>query len=178
VAAAFVSAATLAANSDPVKAGPKGSPTAPGVARPVVSGSRVAGATFGAHTTTILGTAWNVDNTPIKQATLRLRDVVSGKVAGLSKGNDVGEFAFENIEGGSYVVELLSDTGRIETVGHVFTIASGETVATFVRMEAKVRWGSAFFSNTAKAAAAAAASQGITAITPMPHCVSPPGCSQ
>jgi hypothetical protein len=154
----------------PVSAGP-GVPARGPAARAVKASS-------GSRPTSILGAAWNVDNSPIKQANLRLRDVVSGKVAAVAKGNDAGQFAFANIEPGSYVVELLTDAGRIQTVGHVFTIAPGETVATFVRIGTKVPWGTAFFSNTASAAASSAASQGITAIMPLPKCVSPPGCGQ
>lgn len=149
-----------------------------GTARPVATGSRVAGASFGAaRVTSILGAAWNVDNTPIKEANLRLRNVVTGKIEALTKANDVGQFAFENVNGGSYVVELVTASGKIQTVGHVFTIAPGETVATFVRVGTKAPWGTAFFNNTANAVASAAASEGITAIAPPPLCSSPP-CSQ
>lgn len=141
------------------------------------SGARVTGPSFTARNTSILGVAWNADNSPIKQPSIRLRNVVTGQVAGLTKGNDTGQFAFENIEGGSYVVELLSDAGKIQTVGHVFTIAQGETVATFVRLGNRDPWAAAFFTNTAAAVASSAASQGITALVPLGRCVSPPGCS-
>lgn len=146
-----------------------------GTARPVATGSRVADASFGAaRVTSILGAAWNVDNTPIKEAILRLRNVVTGKIEALTKANDAGQFAFENVNGGSYVVELVTASGKIQTVGHVFTIAPGETVATFVRVGTKVPWGTAFFNNTASAAASSAASEGITAIAPPRLCSSPP----
>jgi hypothetical protein len=145
-----------------------------GTARPVMAGSRPAGTTFGSHTTAILGAAWNADNSPIKYAVLRLRNVDNGKVEALGKSNDVGPFAFTNVPGGSYVVELLSETGNIETIGHVFTIAPGETVATFVRLSAKVPWVASFFNNTLGAVASTAASEGLTAIAPMPLCSSPP----
>ena len=117
--------------------------------------------------TSILGVAWNVDNTPIPGARLQLRNLISGKVDASAIANSSGQFTFTQIEGGRYVVELLGANGRISTVGHAFVIAPGETVATFVRMGTKVPWFSGFFGNAATAVASSAASQGITAIAPV-----------
>lgn len=178
LALAAVTPALLGASPDRPDARPAAKAAkAPGTARPVATGSRVAGASFGGtRVTSILGAAWNVDNTPIKDATLRLRDVVTGKIEAVVKANDAGQFAFENVNGGSYVVELVAASGKIQTVGHVFTIAPGETVATFVRVGTKVPWGTAFFNNTASAVSSSAASEGITAIASPQYCASPPGC--
>ena len=174
IAVALLPVVALGASSDRSKKGTvKGAATNATAA----SATRVGGPSFGLRSTSILGSAWNADNSPLKQAHLRLRDVVSGKAQATAQANDAGQFAFENIDAGSYVVELLNDAGRIRTVGHVFTIAPGETVATFVRLETRVPWASAFFTNTAAAVAASAASQGITALTPLGRCVSPPGCT-
>ena len=117
--------------------------------------------------TAVLGAAWNADNTPVKGAHLRLRNVLTGKVEASSIANDSGQFTFDNVEGGTYVVELVTDNGSVLAVGHPITIASGETVATFVRLGTRVPWFQAFFSNAAAAATSAAASQGISAIAPV-----------
>lgn len=117
--------------------------------------------------TSILGVVWNVDNTPIPGARVQLRNLVSGKVDGTAVANEAGQFTFNQIEGGRYVVELLGANGKIVTVGHGFAIAPGESVATFVRMGTKVPWFSGFFGNAASAIASSAASQGITAIAPV-----------
>jgi hypothetical protein len=129
---------------------------------------------IGSHTTTIVGSAWNADNSPIKFANLRLRDVEDGRIEALTKANDAGQFSFENVPAGSYVVELVNDAGKIETVGHVFTIAQGESVATFVRLRTKVPWMVTFFNNAAGAITATAASGGITALAAPRLCSSPP----
>jgi hypothetical protein len=172
---AGVTPAPLGASPDGPDTRPAGKGT--GTPRAVAIGSRVAGASLGgARLTSILGAAWNVDNTPIKAANLRLRNVVTGKIEALTKANEAGQFAFENVTGGSYVVELLTPSGKVQTVGHVFTIAPGETVATFVRVGTKVPWGTAFFNNTASVISSSAASEGITAIAPIAYCSSPP-CS-
>ena len=155
--------ATLSADDRALKAA-SGTKTAAGPPRP--SG--------GAHATTVIGSAWNADNSPIMGANLRLRNVVTGKIAAVTKANEAGQFTFENVEGGSYAVELVSDSGHVQTVSRVFTIAPGETVATFVRLEPKIKWATAVFNNTAGTVATAAAAVGIAAIKPSGTCQSPP----
>jgi len=46
------------------------------------------------------------------------------------------------------------------------TLGPGDTIATFVRLGAKVPWFSGFFGNSALAVAAAAAATGLTALAP------------
>ena len=92
---------------------------------------------------------------------------MSGKVEATAVADQAGQFTFPRIEGGTYVVELVGENGKILTVGHAFVIAPGETVATFVRLGTKVPWFNGFFSNAASAVASTAASQGITAIAPV-----------
>jgi len=114
-----------------------------------------------------LHAAWKMDNTPIPGARVQLRNVISGKVEATTVADQAGQFTFSRIEGGTYVVELLGEHGKILTVGHAFVIAPGETVATFVRLGTKVPWFTDFFSNAASAVASTAASQGITALAPV-----------
>lgn len=123
-------------------------------------------ATAARRSTSILGAAWNADNSPIPNARLRLRNVQTGRVEATTTADEEGRFTFAAVEGGSYVVELLSETGKVLALGHPFTIAPGETVATFVRLGTKVPWYAAFFSSAAEAAASAAALTGVTAIAP------------
>lgn len=142
---------------------------APAAGRPDRPGPKVGPA---GRTTTILGSAWTANNEPIKQAHLRLRNVITGRVEAAATANDVGQFEFRSIESGSYVVELLSESGRVQVVGQVFSIAPGETVATFIRLGTRVPWYSGFFGNSIAAIAATAASEGITAIAPVARPVS------
>jgi hypothetical protein len=108
-----------------------------------------AGAANGARGTLILGTAWNPDNTPISAARLRLRNVLSGR-----------------IDATTVAIELVTDSGKLLTVGHTFTVGPGETVATFIRLGTKVPWFDKFFSNAASAVSSAAAATGVTAMAP------------
>ena len=123
--------------------------------------------------TTVMGSAWTMNNQPIPAARVQLRNVVTGKIAGTAVADNAGRFSFTNIETGSYVVELVGTNGKTLTVGHPFVIAAGETVATFVRLAAQTPWYAqapwyaAFFSNAAAGASSAAASYGITAMAPV-----------
>lgn len=142
-------------------------PPAASALPPVRSPSRVGATTTANGSTSVVGVAWKVDNTPIPSARLRLRNLVSGKVEANTVSDLTGQFAFAGIEGGTYAVELLGENGKVMTVGHAFVIAPGETVATFIRLGTKVPWFSGFFQNAASAVASTAASQGITAIAPV-----------
>ena len=114
----------------------------------------------------IRGNAWYADNTPIPNARLRLRNVKSGKIAATTTANELGQFVFDNVGTGAYMVELVDENGRVLTVGHTFTAQAGETVATSVRMTVRVPWFAGFFGNAAAAVAATAAATGITALAP------------
>ena len=119
-----------------------------------------------AGSASIMGTAWKADNTPIPQAKVRLRDAGSGKPLAAAIANDAGQFTFGDIEPGSYIVELISDNGKVLAVGHTLAVGAGETIVTFVRLGTKVPWFEGFFVNAAASVAAAAASMGVTAVAP------------
>lgn len=129
----------------------------------------------GTRTISIMGAAWKADNSPIPNAKLRLRNVVTGKIEATAVANETGQFIFTDLESGSYIVELVSDSGKILTIGHTITVGPGETVATFVRTGTKVPWFNGFFGNAASSVSSAAASTGVTAVAPEAmQCASPP----
>lgn len=143
----------------------------PATSQPRMVGIRPARPVQGAgsirlRATTIQGGAWHADNTPIPQARLRLRSVVTGKVEATTEANAAGEFTFSGIAEGTYLVELLSNAGKVLAVGQTFTVAPGHTVATFVRLGPRVPWYNGFFGNAALAVASTAAVVGVTAMAP------------
>lgn len=150
-------------------------PRTNGAAAPSPATARETGRTSPVATrgdSTVIGGAWTADNLPIGQARVRLRDVVTGRVQATAAADDGGQFVFEDVPSGSYAVELLNANGRVQVVGHIFNIAPGETVATFVRTRARVPWFDGFFNNAIAAITATAASQGVTAIAPVARPVS------
>jgi hypothetical protein len=122
-----------------------------------------------------MGWAWSADNKPLPEALVRLRNIVSGRVEAAATATADGEFTFTDVEGGSYVVELVDEEGRVRAVGQVFTIQPGETVATFVRLGAHLPWFTGLFSNTAAAVVSSAAGLGITAVAPVGRALSAEG---
>ena len=117
-----------------------------------------------ATSTSVLGVAWNNDNSPLPAAKVRLRNLHTGRVEATAVTTEIGQFTFSGLEGGAYLIELVGDNGRVMAVGQSFRLEIGETVATFVRLPARQSWLSGAFSNTAAAVIAAASSAGITAI--------------
>ena len=119
------------------------------------------------HQASVVGAAWNADSTGIPGARLRLRNVATGKIVAATRADDSGQFRFQAVPDGSYVIELVDEGGKVLALGHVFTVARGETVATFVRIGTRVPWFTGFFSNAAAAVISTAASEGVTALAPV-----------
>jgi hypothetical protein len=97
---------------------------------------------------------------------------VTGKITGAALADDHGQFRLDQVPAGTYIVELVDESGSVLAVGHVFSAASDDTVATFVRLSTHVPWYDGFFANAAAAAIATAASEGITALAPVGRPVS------
>ena len=133
------------------------------------SAMRAGAAPVAARATSIQGNAWTAENAPIPRARLRLRNVTSGKIDGTAIANEAGQFTFSNMEPGTYLVELVSESASVLAVSHVFTIGADETVATFVRLGNRAPGLLGFFENAATAVASGAASLGIGALAPMPR---------
>lgn len=110
----------------------------------------------------VVGVAWTSDHEPIPNPRLRLRDLVSGRVAASARGNEVGEFVFEEIGAGTYLVELVDRGDRVQAVGEVMTVVAGETVATFVVLSNTAPGIAAIASNAA--AVSTASTAGVPAI--------------
>jgi len=114
---------------------------------------------------TVTGTVWRLDNSPVPDAALQLRDVTSGLVVRSTRGDQAGRFTFLRVNAGSYIVELVDDDRNVLALGQMFSLGPTETVATFIRLGASgARWSGGFLSNAAAAALAAAAAAGVTAI--------------
>jgi hypothetical protein len=129
----------------------------------------------------VTGYLWTANNSPIQNATVQLRSTVTGNVEMYTKTNAVGEFLFSDMKGGSYVIEYVSsasetavasaasNAGGVIAVGSPFTVAPGETVATFVRSINNVpMFLPDLASNVAQSAVQTAAQAGVTAVvTPL-----------
>ena len=114
----------------------------------------------------VMGFAWSATNDPLPNVDVQLRNLLTGTVEARSRTSDAGEFLFTDLEGGTYVVELINDSGRVVALGAPFTVAPGETVATFVRLALPAPWFMTVMSNSAAAAVSTAAGIGVVGVTP------------
>ena len=99
------------------------------------SGSSVTGS----RVTSVMGYLWAGEGTPVSNVTVQLRNIVTGQIEQVSSTLQNGAFAFQNVTSGTYAIEYVTDTaGRVLAVGQAFSVAPGETVATFVRLGGKL----------------------------------------
>ena len=78
----------------------------------------------------ITGSVIDREALPIREATVRLRNLDTKSLDEATKLNPTGEFRFVAQPGVSYVVELVDSGGRIVAVGDVVTVNAGEIVGT------------------------------------------------
>jgi hypothetical protein len=98
-------------------------------------GAAGAASAVGARSTSVVGYLWTANNAAITDATVQLRNTVTGQIDMFTRTNSVGEFIFNNVDTGAYVIEYTADSaGGLLALGHPFTVAPGETIATFVRL--------------------------------------------
>lgn len=130
--------------------------------------------------TQIMGYLWTANNGAITDASVQIRDTVTNVVEAVTKTNAAGEFVFQNVNPGEYVIEYVTDTSKkLLALGHPFTVSPGETVATFVRLSNGLpmllpnELGN-LSSSVASQAVTSAAAQGVTAVaTPLVQVVPP-----
>ena len=131
--------------------------------------------------TQIMGYLWTAQNGAIEEASVQIRNTVTNVVESVTKTNAAGEFVFQNVNPGEYVIEYVTDGAKkgLLALGHPFTVSPGETVATFVRLSNGLPMLlpnelSNLASNAASQAVTSAATQGVTSIaTPLIQVVPP-----
>ena len=99
------------------------------------SGSSVASS----RVTAVMGYLWAGEGTPVSNATVQLRNIVTGQIEQVSTTMQNGAFAFQNVSSGTYAIEYVTESaGRVMAIGQAFSVAPGETVATFVRLGGEI----------------------------------------
>ena len=89
---------------------------------------------IGSSPVQVVGFVWREDDTPVEHPALRIRSRLRGQVAARTTGSVLGEFRFDELDGGSYLIELLDTEDRILAVGQPLTVLPGDTVGTFIRL--------------------------------------------
>lgn len=109
----------------------------------------------------VSGTARNQAGQPVADHGVQLRNTVSGQVALTSTTNGAGAFSFTNVAPGTYVVELVDNSGQVIAVSSSVTLSTGSMTIT----------GVAITTTASNGAAAAAAAGGGSFFTSTPGIV-------
>jgi hypothetical protein len=88
--------------------------------------------------TKIVGTVIDIRQVPVGNARVRLRDLDKGVILGESETNDYGEYSFETLEPGTYIVEVILMDGKVIALSNAGAVARYETLNTVVQLPG--RW--------------------------------------
>lgn len=121
----------------------------------------------------IVGSVWNSTDQGVDGAMVRLRNITTGTIDGTVRADGAGQFVFDAVNPGNYIIEVVNANGSITALGSSFGVAAGETIATFVRLGPKLPMLASLFGNVAASTVSSAASIGLTAITPEGQNISP-----
>jgi hypothetical protein len=114
----------------------------------------------------INGVAIDSDQTPLPNATIRLRNIDANEIEQIVTANARGEFSFIARPDVTYVVEIADQAGRIVAVGDVITANAGEVAGAVVALPSRLPALAGVFGDTASSILAAAAGTGLTVVDP------------
>lgn len=90
--------------------------------------------------TRIIGTVIDIQQTPVANARVRVRNLATGAIDHVSESNANGEYAFEMDQPGTYVVEMVRVDGFLLSLSNAGTVARFETLHTVIQLPG--RWDS------------------------------------
>lgn len=116
--------------------------------------------------TTIQGNALNSTNGALADSPVRLRDARYGRIVDSQITDKLGLFAFNSVDPGTYVVELVGADQRVLAASQLLTVGAGETISAIVKLPFRIAPLAGILGHTAQQAAAimsAAAASGVLA---------------
>ncbi len=114
----------------------------------------------------INGVALDTDQTPLPNATIRLRNLDENKIEQVVTANDLGEFSFIALPDVAYVVEIVDQAGRVVAVGDVIMANVGEVAGAIVTLPSRLPALAGVFGDTASSVMSAATGTGLTVVDP------------
>lgn len=126
---------------------------------------------------TIQGEALDSVNGRMPDTVIRLRDARLGRIVEATKTDKAGGWTFENIDPGSYVVELMGSDSTVLAATSIISVNAGDAVMATVKLPFRVPPMGGLLGQTvpsAVATSAAAAASGVLAATATGEPVSPP----
>jgi hypothetical protein len=77
----------------------------------------------------VAGFAKDTTGRPLANSTVRMRNVMTGQVAGTARTSLSGAFTFENLTSGNYIVEAVNVAGRVVATSSSLDLAPGATMS-------------------------------------------------
>ena len=114
--------------------------------------------------TSIQGNALSSTNGPLSNVDVRLRDARFGRIVDMQQTDKSGLFAFNAIDPGSYIVEVMANDQSVLAASQLLNVSAGEAVSAIVKLPFGLAGSSITPSATVIAAQAAAFS--IIAVAP------------
>jgi hypothetical protein len=77
----------------------------------------------------VAGIVKDTTGRPLANTTVRLRNVLTGRLAGTARTSLSGAFTFENLSSGNYIVETVDAAGRVMATSSSLDVAPGATIS-------------------------------------------------
>ena len=107
-------------------------------------------------TASLAGTATSSSGQSVANATVHLRNLANGQIAGTTTSSTTGSFSFAGLQAGNYAVEVVNAAGQIIGTSASIGVAAGATVTGIAVSTSAVLAGAAAGGAAAGAAAAGA----------------------
>jgi hypothetical protein len=89
-------------------------------------------------TTKILGSVIDIRQIPVTHVRVQLRDLKTGKIIAQAESNANGEYEFELLEPGTFVVEMVMSDNRVIALSNAGSLGSYQTLNTVIQLPG--RW--------------------------------------
>jgi hypothetical protein len=90
----------------------------------------------GQGTGSLNGKAHGADNAPLRNYTVRVRNVADGQIAGTTTSSGAGEFSFTGLQPGNYVVEVVDASGQVVGLSPTLGVTAGGAMSVTINASA------------------------------------------
>jgi hypothetical protein len=90
----------------------------------------------GQGTGSLNGLAHGADKAPLRNYTVRVRNVADGQIAGSTTTSGAGEFTFTGLQPGNYVVEVVDAAGEIVGLSPTLGVTAGAAMTVTINASA------------------------------------------
>lgn len=132
-------------------------------ANALAPGGRLPAGTSESVFSTVQGNALNWNNRALPDSPVRLRDARYGRIVAAQVTDKAGEFVFQRVEPGAYVVELIASDQTVLAASELLNASSGDVVSAIVRLPVKDPARGGILGQQALAIMSAAAASGVLA---------------